>query len=469
MNRFYNESIRRAKKRSMRQPRKKRKTSQKMAENQNHKLGKLKKSVSLKTGSDLADKGTSHSLDTTALPLLPDKAMPGLLGDCVRAVCKTSEVHPSSALMGILSRFASHVSSPFIEYGGARHHCCINGVFVGNSPQSWRAMLFKDIDLIFDGIPNAVQKIQGNMLCGKSLIEPVRDNIPSYGPKGNASSVSNDKRLLFYEQEFRSALAHAKGPVNTLSQTISGLFNHGSASQNLKIGKISAQEAHVIVLAQTSCTNFSILRKEVEQSNGFASYFLWFLVDRPKEVPRPQGISDEELRHFQGLIANRIRGAEGLTLVKMTRQAKEMWDNRYSDLTKNVPGVVGVVVSRFEIQAIRLALLYAIVAGRKRIQTEDLRAAYALLQYARESACIIFNGEQQGDNYREKILCALNAAPNHELSRTQISGVFNRNAASADIDAALQRMTELEQVKIDQKESTTGRKKTIVRLISKQV
>jgi len=469
MKKFYRKSIWMAKKRSMRKPRTKRKPSQINVENQNQKLGKLEKSVSQKRNSDSAEKGTSLSIETSVGPRLPDEAMPGWLGNCVRAVCKKSEVHPSSALIGILSRLASHVSSPFIEYGGAQHHCCINGVFVGNSPQSWRAMSFKDIDRIFDGMPNAVQKIQGNMLCGKSLIEAVRDNIRSYGPKDNATPGSVDKRLFFCEPEFRSALAHAKGPVNTLSQTISGLFNHGSASRNLKSGKISAKEAHVIVLAQTSCTDFSILRNEVKQSNGFASYFLWFLVDRPKEVPRPQGISDEEIRHFQGLIANRIRGAEGLTLVKMTRQAKKMWDNRYSGLTKNVPGVAGAVVSRFEIQAIRLAMLYAIVDGRKWIHKKDLLAACALLQYARESACIIFNGEQQGDNYMEKILCALNAAPNHELSRTEISGVFSRNAASADIDAALQRMTELEQVKIDQKESTTGRKKTIVRLVSKQV
>lgn len=469
MKRFYSESIRMAKKRSMRKPRKKRKPSQIIVENQNQKLGKLEKSVSQKRNSDSAEKGTSPSIETSVVPRLPGEAMPGWLGDCVRAVCKKSEVHPASALMGILSRLASHVSSPYIEYGGAQHHCCINGVFVGNSPQSWRAMSFKDIDRIFDGMPNAVQMIQGNMLCGKSLIEAVQDNIRSYGPKDNATPGSVDKRLFFCEPEFRSALAHAKGPVNTLSQTISGFYNHGSASQALKSGKISATEAHVVVLAQTSTTDFSILRREVEHSNGFASYFLWFLVDRPKEVPRPQGISYEEIMHFQGLIVNRIRGAEGLTLVKMTRQAKEMWDNRYSDLTKNVPGVAGVVVSRFEIQAIRLALLYAIVDGRKRIQTEDLRAAYALLQYALESACIIFNSDKQGDNYMEKILCALNVAPNHELSRTEISGVFSRNAASADIDAALQRMAEMEQVKIDRKESTTGRKKTIVRLISKQV
>ena len=426
------------------------------------------------TGSktDSGQISTSIGVVTSVLPELPEAAMPGILGEVVRAVCMKSEVHPAYVLADVLSRIATQVSEPYIKYSSVQHHCRMNVVLVGNSSKSWKATSTNAVDRIFNGMPDKAQHLDGLLLTGESLIDAVRDETSLSGNKHRKQAVISpgitDKRLLFNDMEFRSALAYAKRPGSTLAATVSGLFDNGCAEQFVKSNKISATGAHVNILAHTSCVDFSALRNDVQQSNGFASLFLWLLVDRLKRVPRPKAMTDEDVEFFQKTIASRIQAAKCLTSVKMSKPAWKLWDDLYPGLTKDVPDIAGSVVSRSEIHTIRLALLYALVAGRKQIETKNLNAAHALVQYARESAFIVFKGSQ-GDNFKEKILCALHAAPKHEMSRTEIStNVFNKNVESVDIKAALREMAELKLITVIKDTSKTGAPKTIFRLVSVQ-
>lgn len=421
---------------------------------------------------DSGQMSTSIGVVTSVLPELPEAAMPGILGEVVRAVCMKSEVHPAYVLADVLSRIATQVSEPYIKYGSVQHHCCINVVLVGNSSKSWKATSTNAVDRIFDGMPDKAQHLDGLLLTGESLIDAVRDETSLSGNKHRKQAVISpgitDKRLLFKDMEFRSALAYAKRPGSTLAATVSGLFDNGCAEQFVKSNKISATGAHVNILAHTSCVDFSALRNDAQQSNGFASHFLWFLVDRLKQVPRPKSMTNENVELFQKSIASRILAAKCLTSVKMSKPAWELWDDIYPGLTKHVPNVAGSVVSRSEIHTIRLALLYALVAGHTTIMTADLIAAHALVQYARESAFIIFKGIQS-DNHKDKILCALRTAPNHKMSRADInSKVFNRNTPSDVIKRALSEMVELKLITVIKDTSKTGAPKTIFRLVSVQ-
>lgn len=406
------------------------------------------------------------------LPELPIAAMPGLIGEVVQAACNHSEVHPISVVVNFLLRFATYFCTPYYSYGSISHYCRTNAVIIGKSARGSIAASSSEVDRIFEGIPYNIQFIRGNMLSGESLIEAVSDNkhnSDDWDRQGSSSVPYNlVKCLLYNELDIRSALAYAKRPGNPLSQTVCGLFNYGCAEQILRSGKISTKAAHVNILAQTRSIDFSSLKKDVENSNEFASYFLWFLVDRLKVVPHPKPIPDDKVVSFREIILERIRAAQDQGSMRMSKKARSMWNDIYPGLTKDVPGVAGAVVSRSEIHLIRLALIYAVIAGHKRIRPADLQSAHALVQYARESACIIFKGDQQGVNFAEKILCALHTAPGQELSRTEISGVFGRNAAAADINCALQKLEELKRIAVERKESTsdrTGRKKTFVRLI----
>jgi hypothetical protein len=419
------------------------------------------------------DSGQRDTLINVApgfLPELPEAAMPGWIGEIVRAVCENSEVNPAAVLVSVLLNFAAMIDAPYIEYDGTKHHCRTNAVIIGQSSKSWKATSDAAVKRIFDGMPNQAQNIQSYMLTGESLIYAVGDGAHPLKNRhrnqlATAPGVSN-KCLLFQEQEFRSALANAKRPGNSLSQIISGFFDYGCAKQVMKSGEISATGAHVVILARTCCLDYSLLRNDVQQSNGFASHFLWILFDRINLVPRPKSMPDSEVIRFRNIITECIQAANGLTEVKMSKPAAMLWSDIYPYLTHDVPGVTGAVLSRLEIHTIRIALIYALAAGRKKIQTQDLNAAYALVQYARESALYIFKGEAN-DNIKGKILCALHTAANQEMSRTEISSkVFNRNVDSDVIKDALNEMEKMNLIEV-KKVSGTGRQKTVYKLASR--
>lgn len=410
--------------------------------------------------------------EDTELPRLHEDTMPGIIGEIVLADCKDNEVDPMFVLLELLSHFGAHVSNPYTKYRGLNQHCHMNFVTVGNSSRAWVGTSSNTVSRIFDEILNKPQYLEGHLSTGENLLDAVRDHIPSSANnRGNHVALSpstSDKRLLFCENEIRFAFDNAKRPGNSLLETVSGLFENGSAEITVKSGKISATGAYVSILARTSCTDFSALANDANQSGKLASHFLWFLVDRFKPVPRPKGMTDEEIQSFQKRIEKIIQAANRRESIEMSNTAWELWDKIYPALTKAEYGVAGSVVSRSEIHTIRLALLYALVAERNKITTKDLSAAYALVQYARESASIIFKGSL-GNNMKDKILCALHVAPNHEMSRTEISGIFGRNVDSGHINLALETMKKSKQIEVEKKDSKIGRKKSIVKLVSNKL
>ena len=410
--------------------------------------------------------------EDTELPRLNEDTMPGILGDIVLADCKDNEVDPMSVLLDVLSHFGTHVSNPYIEYRGFNQHCHMNFATVGNSSRACVGTSSNTASRIFGKILDKPQYLEGHLSTGENLLNAVRDHIPSSANnRGNQVTLSpstSDKRLLFRENEIRFAFANAKRPGNSLLETVSGLFKNGNAELTVNSGKISATAAHVSIFARTSCTDFSALTNDANQSGEFASHFLWFLVDRFKPVPRPKGMTDEEVESFRKRIERIILAANSLERIEMSNTAWVLWDKIYPALTKTEHGVAGIVVSRSEIHTIRLALLYALVAERKRILAKDLGAAFALVQYAQESASIIFKGDLR-KNKDQKILCALHVAPNHEMSRTEISEIFGRNVDSGHIDLTLKMMEKSKLIEIEKKDSKIGRKKTIIRLVSNKL
>jgi len=431
------------------------------------KQDKSKGSTSQNDVTDSTLPNTSDNMRTLGLPVLPDNVLPGWIGNVVRAVCSKSEAHSVAVLVNVLSQFAALLSEPFFEYDGIKHYCRLNSVIVGNSPKSWKARFVPDVARIFDGLRDKAIVVRGHMLSGENLIFEVNGvSKDCYAQKKQTVSEHefSDKRLLFLEKEFRSALAYAKRPGNTLAPIVSDFFNYGCAEHPTKTEMVSTKGSHVVIHANTSCTDFSILRNDVQHSNGFASYFLWFLVDRPKLVPVPECLTNAEMESFQNTIENCIHKAKGLRSVVMSNKAKKLWSRIYPSLSNDVPGVAGSVVSRTEIHSIRLALIYALAAGHKEITTQDLRAARALVMYAHESALKVFNGNQSSDNIKARILYALRAATDHEMSRTDISGIFSRNVYSADIRSAIQELVDSKEITVVKDRNTGGAPKGTVKL-----
>lgn len=81
-------------------------------------------------------------------------------------------------------------------------------------------------------------------------------------------------------------------------------------------------------------------------------------------------------------------------------------------------------------------MLYALSDGAAEVDAAHLRAAYALIGYSRATAAYVLGGGT-GDVRLDKILVALDAAGAQGLTHSQVSDLFSRKLATAQLDDLL--------------------------------
>src|SRR5262249_25441213 len=108
-----------------------------------------------------------------------------------------------------------------------------------------------------------------------------------------------------------------------------------------------------------------------------------------------------------------------------------------------------------EAQVVRLALLYALLDCSTHIREEHLHAALAIWDFVEQSARFIF-GDSLGDPVADEILKALRRNPTG-MTRTEISGLFNRNRTAGQIGAALKLLQREGKIRCERVDDGKGR------------
>jgi len=243
-----------------------------------------------------------------------------------------------------------------------------------------------------------------------------------------------DKRLLVSESEFSSALRVMSREGNTLSPVIREAWDTGDLSILTKNSPAKATGAHVSILGHTTKEELLRTLNTTEMSNGFANRILWTCSKRSKQLPEGSNFRAEEHAYLYEVLRVAIEGAQKVNEVKRDCRAKELWKRVYQALTRDVPGMLGSIISRAEAQVTRLSLLYALLDESKEIGQEHLLAALAVWDYCEASARYIFGALGYPDT--DRILSMLRKE-SQGLTRTDIRNLFQRNRSEAQIDAAL--------------------------------
>jgi light-regulated signal transduction histidine kinase (bacteriophytochrome) len=115
--------------------------------------------------------------------------------------------------------------------------------------------------------------------------------------------------------------------------------------------------------------------------------------------------------------------------------AARRWAQIYPQLSEGKAGLFGQVTARAEAQAIRLALVCALLDKSAEIRLEHLEAALELWRYCLDSAAFIF-GHSLGNPLADAILELLRAHP-EGMTRTEVNNHFGRNKSKAALDAAI--------------------------------
>ncbi len=394
-----------------------------------------------------------------------EAAFHGLAGDIVRALDPDTEADPVALLAQLLVYFGNRIGrSAHFAVEADRHFANEFAVLVGRSSKARKGTskgrvqrLFQDAEDRLrdpDAVPDADapswvgDRVQSGLSSGEGAIWAVRDpvvkqeRVKERGQAARYESVvadpgEPDKRLLVVEPEFANVLKQTERQGNTLSAVLRQAWESGHLRTLTKNSPARATDAHVSVIGHITAEELARYLTATESANGFANRFLWFAVQRSKELPEGgRGIPDAVWTALVDRLAAAIRFAETVGQVRRDEPARELWRRVYGPLSAGRPGLAGCLVGRSEAHVTRLSLLYALLDGCDAVGVGHLLSALALWDFAERSVAFIF-GDSLGDPVADDVLRLIRRAGTAGVTRTDIQGYLGRHVPSDRLNRSL--------------------------------
>jgi hypothetical protein len=390
-----------------------------------------------------ADAHSFVNLASAAWPIIDGAAYYGLAGEVVRTIEPHSEADPIALLLQFLTLAGNAIGrTPYYQVESDRHHANLFGVLVGESAKGRKGTSMGRIRAVVrvaDETWND-QRLKGGLSSGEGLINEVRDPVERWDAKeGRLETIDpgvSDKRLMVVEAEFAGALAAAERHGNTLSPLVRRAWDGDKLATMTRSSPLCATGGHISVIGHITQDELRARLTRTDMANGLANRFLFALIRRSKELPFGGELNDSEILYLGQQLTGVIQKAKTIGRVIMTDAAKVKWRAVYGALSSGRPGLLGAITARAEAQAVRLALIYALLDGRGEIDEPHLQAALAVWEYCEASAAYIF-GNALGDPIADEILRALQQAGSDGMTRTAIRDLFGRHKSADRIGAAL--------------------------------
>jgi hypothetical protein len=399
--------------------------------------------------------------DLTALsaqarrPALERAALHGLPGRVVAVVDPRTEADPAAVLVSFLAAFGSAVGSrPHVNVGADRHRANLFAAIVGPTSSGRKGASWSPVrELMRRACPDWPARIVSGLGSGEGLIAAVRDGTDD-------EPGEPDKRALVFAAELAGTLAVMARQGATLSAVIRDAWETGDLRQTVKTNPLRATGAHVAVLAHVTPDELRRTLPAVESTNGFAGRFLWVQARRSKLLAHPPTFDGPDIDALVADIARTVAWAAERDALADDREAWDLWERVYPELTRDRPGLAGAILSRAPAHARRLALIYALADRSTLIRAEHLRAALALWEYAEQSVRDIF-GTLTGDPVADRIEAALQ---DRDYTRDELRELFDRHVPAGRLDTALSLLAADGRVTV-RRESTTGRPRDVWTLV----
>ncbi|NVI98287.1 DUF3987 domain-containing protein [Myxococcus sp. AM009] len=348
----------------------------------------------------------------------------------MRTIGPHTEADPAAILVQFLVAAGNTMGRfPCFNVEADWHHTNLFAAIVGQSSKARKGTSWSWVDRVLAAAdPEWSPRLQTGLSSGEGLIHAVRDGA------GEDPGVT-DKRLMVVEEEFASVLRRMNREGNTLSSVLRAAWGSGSLQVLTKRTPLRATDTHLSVVTHITIPELRALLTSTDIANGLANRFLWVFARRSKFLPEGGNLEDNSLSSLSSRLADVLRWAQEVGELKKTDAARTHWGRVYESLSSDMPGLFGQATSRAEAQVVRLSLLYALLDKADAIDEEHLSAALALWQYVSDSARHIF-GDALQDRKANRILGVLRERP-EGLARSEIVDLFKGHAAKADLDAAL--------------------------------
>jgi hypothetical protein len=385
-------------------------------------------------------------------PILDPVALHGLPGDVVRAVAPHTEADPVALLTQYLVAAGNAIGRrPHYRVEGDNHAPNLFAVLVGETSKGRKGTAWGRVRQIMAVAEPSwtSERVHSGLSSGEGVIWAVRDPIRGHERQGKGVTAQRveveidagvrDKRLCIVETEFAAALTVMRREGNILSRIIRDAWDRGDLATLTKTSPARATGAHISIVGHITADELRDSLDRISIANGYANRFLWMCVKRAGVLPFGGALDEETLIALGRRTSTAIEAASTLDLVALTSAARQDWRHVYPTLSMGIPGLLGAITGRAEAQAIRLALVYALLDGQSEIAGEHLRAALALWEYAEASARYIW-GDALGDPIADEIQRVLRQAGACGKTRTELHHLFGRHRSADEIGRALARL-----------------------------
>jgi hypothetical protein len=226
---------------------------------------------------------------------------------------------------------------------------------------------------------------------------------------------------------------------------------------------IQATGALISVIGHTTREDLEAHTTAADARNGFLNRFLIIETLRTRELPLPQPVPEK----LGSLLGDRVKSAlcaaRRLGEVVLTEAAGAQFAGVYSKLAPTDPSLAAAVLSRGPAHVRRLALLYALLRGADKVDSEDMASALAFWSECERSVRSLF-GTMTGDRFADRIMRAM--AKGTQYGRTELRReIFGtKDVSKAQIDTAIEALLEVapDEFREEKGEKTRGRPKLIL-------
>jgi hypothetical protein len=423
-----------------------------------------------KSSDDQARDSSSSSFNS--FPKMSDAAFYGLPGEIVSALAPHTESDPVGLLLTLHSMFGNAIGrGPYYPVEGDRHGTNLFVLEVGLTAKARKGtgagrirQLFRVADEMWLNT-----RVQSGLSSGEGLIWEVRDPIVRMndGQEQEIDHGAADKRLLILQGEFAGTLVTMGREGNILSHVTRDAWDGHPLRTLTKNSPARAMGHCISIVGHITQDELRRYLTKTEMGNGFGNRFLFTCVRRARELPFGGKLDDQRIQELGAKIAEKIRRAKSIDRVTREAGARRLWKAVYHDLSEGRPGLLGALTARAEAQVVRLALLYALWGDppsnghlTELIMEPHLRTALAVWEYCEQSVRYLF-GETLGDPVADTLLQALKLAGDDGLTRSEISGLFQRNRSADEIGRALEELSRLNLARAIRSSKGTGRPRTI--------
>lgn len=363
----------------------------------------------------------------------PDLAVyQGFLGKAATALTATSEADPVAVLVTLMAAFGVMTGpGPYTQIADDRHPGLLWPLILGHTGSGRKGTSLGVVRRLLKAADPEFYRLNvtSGLSSGEGLIAAVADDDDN--PVGGASR-------LVIETEYSVTMRRSAREGNTLSGVLRQAWE-GDDLATLTKAALHATAPHIAIVAHITPGEFRFCVKGSDMAGGTYNRFLPVYSERAQAIPDGEGATDDLIVSHARELSDLVIQARELGRVPMTETAREYWnDVVYHALSgpDHADGTVAQFTARATPYARRAAMLYALGDGATAVDLGHLEAAYALVNYARDTAEHVLGGKGTDPNIA-KLTAALRTAGPTGMTRMKVNHLFSRNLKAAQLDDLL--------------------------------